>query len=101
MHTTDSSRFFYANEYAKRLGKGLPQRQLSKEFLREWLIDSGHHAHLDERLPVLPDELRVAVYQRYRELYETITGTRFAPVDMRRFQQDLQQILERYTQSTP
>lgn len=96
VHTTDSSRFFYADEYAKRLAEGLPQRQLSKEFLREWLIETGHHAHLDERLPVLPDELRIGVYQRYRELYETITGKLFEPVDMRHFQRDLQQILNQY-----
>ncbi len=96
VHTTDSSRYFYADEYRERLERGEPQKQLSKEFLREWLIENGHHTHMDERLPVLPDDLRILIYERYRELYEKLTGETFQPVDTTRFNQDLADILNRF-----
>ena len=79
VHTADSSRFFYADGYEKRLRDGAPQKQLSKEFLREWLIENGHHAALDHTLPSLPDDLRMSIYHRYRELYEKLTGLEFKP----------------------
>ncbi|MDG5767186.1 phosphoribosylaminoimidazolesuccinocarboxamide synthase [Balneolales bacterium ANBcel1] len=96
VHTTDSSRFFYADGYRQRLERGEAQKQLSKEFLREWLIESGHHAELDRKLPSLPDDLRITIYQRYRELYETLTGESFEPVDTTHFNRDFAAILERF-----
>jgi len=96
VHTPDSSRFFYADEYYTRLKNGQPQKQLSKEFLREWLIEHGHHADMDRQLPVLPDDLRISIYHRYRELYEKLTGQSFQPVDTTHFNSDLAAILERF-----
>lgn len=96
VHTPDSSRFFYADEYRERLEKGEPQKQLSKEFLREWLIDSGFHATLDQQLPVLPDDLRISIYRRYRELYEKLTGEMFRPVPTADFNKQLEEILARF-----
>jgi phosphoribosylaminoimidazole-succinocarboxamide synthase len=93
VHTADSSRYFYADGYGERLVRGEPQKQLSKEFLREWLIESGHHATLDQKLPVLPDDVRIAIYERYRELYEKLTGERFRPVTTRAFNQELESLL--------
>ena len=94
VHTADSSRYFYADGYEERLEKGEPQKQLSKEFLREWLIESGHYATLDQKLPVLPDELRISVYNRYRELYEKLTGEIFTPAPTKDFNRWLGEFLE-------
>ncbi len=94
VHTADSSRYFYADGYEELLEKGEPQKQLSKEFLREWLIESGHHATLDEKLPVLPDELRISIYNRYRELYEKLTGKDFVPAPTMDFNRWLGDFLE-------
>ncbi len=93
VHTADSSRYFYADGYEERLEKGKSQKQLSKEFLREWLIESGHHATLDQKLPVLPDDLRISIYNRYRELYEKLTGETFIPVSTKEFNRWLGDLL--------
>ncbi|MEX0681307.1 MAG: phosphoribosylaminoimidazolesuccinocarboxamide synthase [Balneolales bacterium] len=93
VHTTDSSRYFYADGYEERIHKGAPQKQLSKEFLREWLIKKGFVGKLDKNLPSLPDELRISVYQRYRELYETLTGETFEPVSVSGFNEWLGDLL--------
>ncbi len=79
VHTPDSSRYYYANGYEERLQKGEPQKQLSKEFVREWLMDHGFQGKAGQQLPDLPDDFRVTVAERYIELYETITGTSFNP----------------------
>ncbi len=79
VHTPDSSRYFYADGFEDRLGAGQPQRQLSKEFVREWLISQDFMGKEGQVLPDLPDEFRVLVSQRYIELFETITGREFAP----------------------
>ncbi len=93
VHTPDSSRYFYADEYEERLQKGAPQKQLSKEFLREWLIDNGFYGQSDQKLPKLPDELRVSIYRRYRELYEKLTGETFEPVSVTGFNDYLAELL--------
>jgi len=95
VHTADSSRYFYADGYEERLKRGEPQKQLSKEFLREWLIESGHHATLDQKLPVLPDYVRISIYERYRELFETLTGETFRPVPTADFDHDLAVLLDK------
>ena len=79
VHTPDCSRYFYAEGYEERLKKGAPQRQLSKEFVRDWLRDHGFTGDEGQTMPDLPADLRVRVTQRYLELYEQLTGTPFEP----------------------
>lgn len=98
VHTADSSRYFYADGYEERLAEGKPQKQLSKEFLREWLIDHGFQGKKGETLPDLPDEFRWKIYNRYAELFEKLTGNPFKPepIDLSRFNDELKEIFERY-----
>ncbi|MDE6174618.1 MAG: phosphoribosylaminoimidazolesuccinocarboxamide synthase, partial [Duncaniella sp.] len=77
--TPDSSRYFYAEGYEERLAKGEPQRQLSKEFVREWLMDHGFMGKAGQQVPEMTDEFCNEVSERYIELYEHITGEKFAP----------------------
>lgn len=79
VHTPDSSRYFYAEGYDERLHNDEPQRQLSKEFVREWLMDRGFQGKEGQTMPDLPDDFRVLVAKRYIELYETVTGEAFEP----------------------
>lgn len=79
VHTSDSSRYFYKDGYESRLKNGEAQRQLSKEFLREWLMDKGFQGLEGQLLPDLPDSFRWSIYQRYAELFETLTGEKFTP----------------------
>ena len=79
VHTPDSSRYFYADGFEERLARGEAQRQLSKEFVRQWLIEHGFMGKAGQQLPDLPDAFRIEVSQRYIELYETITGRDFVP----------------------
>lgn len=79
VHTPDSSRYFYAEGYDERLSRDEPQRQLSKEFVREWLMDHGFRGRDGEQMPDLTDDFRIRVAQRYIELYETVTGSAFEP----------------------
>ncbi len=77
IHTPDSSRYFYLEGYSERLEKGEPQRQLSKEFVREWLMDNGFQGKEGQNMPDMPDSFVELVSQRYIELYEKITGEKF------------------------
>lgn len=77
IHTPDSSRYFYENSYADNFEQNLPQRQLSKEFVREWLIENDFQGLEGQIMPVMTDEFVASVTQRYIELYETITGNPF------------------------
>ena len=79
VHTPDSSRYYYAEGYEDRLGDGRPQRQLSKEFVREWLMDHGFRGLDGQTLPDLPLDFVRTVSERYVELYETVTGETFEP----------------------
>lgn len=79
VHTPDSSRYYYADGYEERLRREEPQRQLSKEFVREWLMDHGFQGQKGQTLPDMPDAFRMTVTERYVELYETITGQSFEP----------------------
>lgn len=98
VHTADSSRYFYADGYEERLKKGKPQKQLSKEFLREWLMDHGFQGKEGQTLPDLPDEFRIKVYNRYTELFEKLTGKSFipTPIDMDSFNNELKDIFDWY-----
>lgn len=80
IHTPDSSRYFYADGYAERQAKGEVQKQLSKEFVREWLMANGFQGLDGQQMPFMPDEFVQTVSQRYIELYEMIVGKKFAPV---------------------
>jgi len=82
IHTPDSSRYFFAEGYEERQAKGEPQKQLSKEFVREWLMDQGFQGKDGQTMPVMPDDFVEVVSERYIELYETITGKTFEKQDM-------------------
>lgn len=79
IHTPDSSRYFYAEGYEERLAKGEPQRQLSKEFVRQWLISNGFMGRTGEKVPEMTPQYCDEVSKRYIELYEHITGRKFEP----------------------
>ena len=77
IHTPDSSRYFYLNGYEERQAKGEPQRQLSKEFVRQWLIEQGFQGKAGQKRPTITPEYAASVSDRYIELYEHITGKTF------------------------
>ena len=81
IHTPDSSRYFYANGYAERQAKGVPQKQLSKEFVRQWLIFNGFQGLEGQEVPFMSDQYIKSVSDRYIELYEKITGENFVKAD--------------------
>ena len=77
IHTPDSSRYFYADGYEEKFEKGLPQKQLSKEFVRQWLIEHNFMNEPGQTMPEITDEYAESVSERYIELYEHITGEKF------------------------
>jgi phosphoribosylaminoimidazole-succinocarboxamide synthase len=77
IHTPDSSRYFYAEGYHERLEQGEPQKQLSKEFVREWLMENGFQGKSGQQVPEMTDEIVNAISERYIELFEHITGEKF------------------------
>lgn len=81
IHTPDSSRFFYADSYSQLQEKGLPQKQLSKEFVREWLIENNFQGLEGQSIPEMSDEWVQSISERYQELYEVITGSELIPRD--------------------
>lgn len=81
IHTPDSSRYFYADGYKERFEKGEPQRQLSKEFVRQWLIDHGFMGQAGQKVPEMTPEFVHSVSERYIELYEHVTGMKFHKAD--------------------
>lgn len=80
IHTPDSSRYFYSDGYEERLRAGQPQRQLSKEFVRQWLVEHGFTGQAGQQVPEMTDEYCRSVSDRYIELYEKVTGRKFEPV---------------------
>ena len=81
VHTPDSSRYFYAEGYEDRLAKGERQRQLSKEFVREWLMANGFQGQEGQKVPEMTPDVVAGITDRYIELYEHITGEKFDKVD--------------------
>ena len=79
IHTPDSSRYFYADTYDQLLAADEPQRQLSKEFVREWLMERDFRGRTGETMPTLPFDFRMQVSSRYIELFEALTGRQFEP----------------------
>ncbi len=87
IHTPDSSRYFYADGYQKRQEKGEPQKQLSKEFVRQWLISNGFQGLEGQSVPEMSDDYIESVSNRYIELYENITGEQFEKSDISNLQE--------------
>lgn len=81
VHTPDSSRYFYQNGYESRQRAGEPQKQLSKEFVRQWLIENGFQGKEGQRIPEMTEEIVASISGRYRELYEQVTGENLGAVD--------------------
>lgn len=77
IHTPDSSRYFYAEGYEERQATGEKQRQLSKEFVREWLMENGFQGKEGQKVPEMTEEIVNSISERYMELYEQITGEKF------------------------
>jgi len=82
INTPDSSRYFYADGYRENFDKGLPQKQLSKEFVREWLMANGFQGQTGQVVPEMTDKFVNEVSERYIELYEKITGEKFIRADI-------------------
>jgi phosphoribosylaminoimidazole-succinocarboxamide synthase len=91
IHTPDSSRYFYAEGYAERQAAGEPQKQLSKEFVRQWLIQHGFQGLEGQQLPEITTAYTEKVSQRYIELYEQITGETFVPAPINNLHQRIEQ----------
>lgn len=100
IHTPDSSRYFYKEGYQERQSKGEPQKQLSKEFVREWLMDHGFQGKEGQLVPDMDDDFVNLVSERYIELYENITGQKFERADVSnvpaRVESNINKFLEAY-----
>ncbi|APY09909.1 phosphoribosylaminoimidazolesuccinocarboxamide synthase [Seonamhaeicola sp. S2-3] len=90
IHTPDSSRYFYAEGYEERQEKGEPQKQLSKEFVRQWLISNNFQGLEGQTVPFMSDEYIETVSERYIELYENITGETFVKADVSNIQERIE-----------
>ncbi len=90
IHTPDSSRYFYENGYTERQEKGEDQKQLSKEFVRQWLIANGFQGKEGQQIPDMTDEYITTVSDRYIELYENITGETFVKADVSNIQERIE-----------
>lgn len=91
VHTPDSSRYFYADGYEKRQDAGEPQKQLSKEFVRQWLIENGFQGKEGQKVPVMTDEVVANISSRYKELYQQVRGETLPTVDYASITQRIEQ----------
>jgi phosphoribosylaminoimidazole-succinocarboxamide synthase len=96
IHTPDSSRYFYEEGYAERQAKALPQKQLSKEFVRQWLISNGFQGLEGQILPDMDSSLITSISDRYIELYENITGLPFEKATISNIQERIQKNISNY-----
>lgn len=100
IHTPDSSRYFYANGYEKRQETGEPQKQLSKEFVREWLMENGFQGKDGQQIPEMSEDFVASVSERYIELYEHLSGEEFEKADtsdmLHRIEQNVLKALEKH-----
>jgi len=96
IHTPDSSRYFYADGYHERQDRNEPQKQLSKEFVRQWLIENGFQGLEGQTMPFMPDEFVQTVTDRYIELYERITGNEFKKADTDMIEERIQKNVEEF-----
>lgn len=93
IHTPDSSRYFYAEGYEENQEKGLPQKQLSKEFVRQWLISNGFQGKEEQTVPEMTDEIVESISDRYIELFENITGEKFVKADTNNIQSRIEKAI--------
>ena len=96
IHTPDSSRYFYAEGYQEKFEKGEPQKQLSKEFVREWLMDNGFQGKEGQQVPEMTDEIVESISNRYIELYENITGETFVKEECEDIHARIEQNVKNY-----
>jgi len=96
IHTPDSSRYYILDGYAERQTAGEKQKQLSKEFVREWLMENGFQGKEGQEMPVMPDEFMNKVTDRYIELYEKITGKEFVKASYENVDERISQAVEQY-----
>ncbi len=96
IHTPDSSRYFYAQGYAERQAVHEPQKQLSKEFVRQWLIKNGFQGLEGQKVPLMTDEYIQEISERYIELYENITGKTFQKADLNQIETRIEQNILAY-----
>lgn len=99
IHTPDSSRYFYAEGYEERQANNEPQKQLSKEFVRQWLIENGFQGLEGQTMPFMPDEFVQTITDRYIELYERITGKEFVKSDTSDIQARIQKNVDSYLEN--
>ena len=99
IHTPDSSRYFYAEGYEERQAAGEAQRQLSKEFVREWLMDNGFQGKEGQQVPEMTDDFVALVSSRYQELFERITGKTFQPTPEEGAEERIKLNVEKYLAS--
>ncbi|MBC8003825.1 MAG: phosphoribosylaminoimidazolesuccinocarboxamide synthase [Verrucomicrobia bacterium] len=99
IHTPDSSRYFYLEGYEERLAKGENQKQLSKEFVRQWLIENGFQGKEGQVVPKMDEAFVQSVSERYIELYENITGDAFVKSDVNNIQGRIEQNISAYLKS--
>ena len=93
VHTPDSSRYFYADGYEARQRANEPQKQLSKEFVRQWLIENGFQGKDGQRVPEMTDEIVASISARYKELYQQVRGESLSSVDYSRMNQRIEQTI--------
>ena len=96
IHTPDSSRYFYAEGYQERFEKGEAQKQLSKEFVREWLMDNGFQGKEGQQVPEMTDEIVNSISERYMELFESITGEKFVKADVESISERIEKNVTEY-----
>lgn len=93
IHTPDSSRYFYAEGYAENQKNGIPQKQLSKEFVRQWLIANGFQGKEGQSVPEMSDEIVESISDRYIELFEQITGEKFVKADIKNIESRIEKAI--------
>jgi len=101
IHTPDSSRYFYAEGYQERQDRSEPQKQLSKEFVRQWLIQNGFQGLEGQTVPEMSDDYITTVSERYIELYENITGEPFRKADISNIQERIEVNVLNYLKELP
>ena len=99
IHTPDSSRYFYAEGYQERQNNNEEQKQLSKEFVRRWLIENGFQGKEGQQIPFMSDEYIETVSERYIELFENIIGEKFVKADISNINERIEQNVLNYLQN--
>ena len=96
VHTPDSSRYFYKDGYEERQKQGVAQKQLSKEFVRQWLIDNGFQGKDGQRVPEMTDQIVEGISARYRELFTAVTGQQLTPLNSSNRMEEIRERIESY-----